>query len=160
MAQENTISAEIPAATITEAKTKTEEIRTLLADVLTTNLTAEDRQNRLKMGDKTIAFVGKTLEYAANNPALVPTYLDLDEAKKDYALVTATMSVLQGLDTLLRGLEDTQMVAGSEAYDAALIFYASLKGACRSNVPGAQAIYDELKKQFPRQAKQEQTASK
>ncbi|GAT62971.1 hypothetical protein [Paludibacter jiangxiensis] len=160
MAQENMISAEITAPTLTTVKTKTEEIRTLLANVLTTNLTAEERQNRLKMGEKTVAFVAKALEFATNNPTLVPSYLNLAEAKKDYALVTATMSVLQGLTTLQRGLEDTQMVAGSEAYDAALIFYSSIKNACHSNVPGAQAIYDELKKQFPRPTKQELTATK
>jgi hypothetical protein len=160
MAQENMISAEITASTLTSVKTKTEEIRTLLANVLTTNLTAEERQNRLKMGEKTVAFVAKALEFATNNPTLVPSYLNLAEAKKDYALVNTTMSVLQGLATLQRGLEDTQMVAGSEAYDAALIFYASIKGACHSNVPGAQAIYDELKKQFPRPTKQDLTTNK
>jgi hypothetical protein len=160
MAQENKISVAISAATVTEVRNKLEEISTLLKDVLTTNLTAVDRQNMLKMGDKTVAFVGKTLEFAANNPTLVPSYLDLGEAKNDFVLVTDLRSVLQGLTALQRGLEDTQMVAGSEAYDAALMFYSSIKGACRSNVPGAQAIYDELKVQFPRPGKQDTTAAK
>jgi hypothetical protein len=160
MAQENKISAEIPAATVTDAKSKIEEIRSMLASVLTANLSGADRQNMLKMGDKTIAFVNKALQFASDNPSLVPTYLDLNEAKKDYALVTAIDSILKGLSTLQRGLEDTQMVAGGEAYDAALTFYSSIKGACHSNVPGAQAIYDELKKQFPRPTKQELTATK
>jgi hypothetical protein len=160
MAQENKISAEIPAATVTDAKSKIEEIRSMLANVLTTNLTGDDRQNMLKMGDRTIAFVGKALQFASDNPPLAPSYLDLNEAKKDYALVTAINSILKGLTTLQRGLADTQMVAGGEAYDAALTFYSSVKGACHSNVPGAQAIYDELKKQFPRPTKQDQDKNK
>ena len=45
MAQENKISAEIPAATVTDAKSKIEEIRSMLASVLTANLSGADRQN-------------------------------------------------------------------------------------------------------------------
>jgi hypothetical protein len=40
------------------------------------------------------------------------------------------------------------MVAGSEAYDAALIFYNSMKGASRVNVPGSQAVYNDLQQRF------------
>jgi hypothetical protein len=39
-----------------------------------------------KMGDKTLAFVQKALEYAEANPTLVPAYLDIAEAKKDFSL--------------------------------------------------------------------------
>jgi hypothetical protein len=41
------------------------------------------------------------------------------------------------------------MVAGSEAYQAALIFYNSVKMAVRQDVPGAKAIHEELMKRFP-----------
>jgi hypothetical protein len=41
------------------------------------------------------------------------------------------------------------MVAGSEAYQSSLIFYNSVKMAARQDIPGAKAIYEELKKRFP-----------
>ena len=42
------------------------------------------------------------------------------------------------------------MMAGAEAYDAALIFHASVKGASRTNTPGSEAIYEDLVQRFPR----------
>jgi hypothetical protein len=41
------------------------------------------------------------------------------------------------------------MLAGSEAYIAALAYYNSVKQAAKMNVPGARAIYDDLSKRFP-----------
>jgi GrpB-like predicted nucleotidyltransferase (UPF0157 family) len=46
-------------------------------------------------------------------------------------------------------VDDTTMVAGSEAYQFALIFYNSVKMAARQDIPGAKAIYEDLKKRFP-----------
>jgi hypothetical protein len=44
---------------------------------------------------------------------------------------------------------DTEMTAGSEAYQAALVFYKSVKMAAAQDVPGAKAVYEELKTRFP-----------
>jgi hypothetical protein len=42
------------------------------------------------------------------------------------------------------------MVSGSEAFNASLVFYNSAKVAAAQDVPGAKAIYEELKRRFPR----------
>ena len=148
MAQENQISTAIPAETLADINTKVNALNAALANYLLFNLTPSDRLELSKMGDKTIAFVQKSLEYAENNPALVPVYLDIAEAKKDFALARDLYGILQQLNTLQRAVEDTMMVAGSEAYDAALIFYSSVKGASRVNVPGSEAIYNDLQQRF------------
>ena len=44
-----------------------------------TPLTPQDRQTLPKMGEKTLAFVEKSHEFAMNNPVLVPNYLDVNE---------------------------------------------------------------------------------
>ncbi len=106
------------------------------------------------MGAKTLAFVSKTLAYASQNPSLVPNYIDLEEAKKDNKLASDIYVIFQQLSTLLRAIEDTGMIAGSEAYEAALVIYHSIKGASRSNVPGTQAMHDDLKQRFPGRGKQ------
>jgi hypothetical protein len=41
------------------------------------------------------------------------------------------------------------MTAGSEAYQAALIFYNSAKVAASQGIQGAKAVYEQLKKRFP-----------
>lgn len=148
MAQENQISTAIPAETLADINTNFAAINTSLDKTLLFNLTADERKAMRIMGDKSIAFVQKALEYAENNQALIPTYLDLSEAKKDFALARDLYGILQQLNTLQRAVEDTMMVAGSEAYDAALIFYSSVKGASRVNVPGSEAIYNDLQQRF------------
>ncbi|MBV5284143.1 MAG: hypothetical protein JZU53_17110 [Paludibacter sp.] len=148
MAQENQISTMIPAETLTDILAKVNALNASLANYLLFNLTPTDRLELSKMGDKTIAFVQKSLEYAENNPSLVPVYLDIPEAKKDFALSQDLNSVLKQVSTLQRAIEDTMMVAGSEAYNAALVFYNSVKGASRVNVPGSEAVYSDLQQRF------------
>ena len=98
-----------------------------------------------------------SLEYAENNPALVPVYLDIAEAKKDFALSQDLNNILKQVSTLQRAIEDTTMVAGSEAYNAALVFYNSVKGASRVNVPGSEAVYNDLQQRFAVKTKKAET---
>jgi len=148
MSQENLISAEISEQVMTDILTKLSEVSNLLADTLIFNLTGHDRLEMYKLGDKSQAFVEKSLEYASSNPTLVPSYLDLPEGKKDLKLFQDLSTILKQVSTLQRAVEDTMMVAGSEAYDAALVFYASVKGASRVNVPGSEAISEDLQKRY------------
>ena len=157
MSQENQISTTIPAETLADIKNKLTAINVSLASSLIFNLTADDRKCMRVMGDKSIAFVQKALEYAENNQSLVPTYLDVQEAKKDFALTHDLYSILQQINTLQRAVEDTMMVSGSEAYDAALIFYNSVKGASRVNVPGSEAVYNDLQQRFAVKPKKTET---
>lgn len=150
MPQENKVSATFTAADKQAILKQLAAIRQLLKPVLNHSLSPEDRKNMAKMGDKSLAFVGKALDYAGKNSSLVPPYLDLAEANKDYALAADLKEFSHELATLSQAVEDNLMMAGAEAYDAALIFHASVKGASRTNTPGSEAIYDDLVQRFPR----------
>ena len=150
MAQENWISLAIKQADKTAILKHIADIRQLLSNALIFNLDPSERQTLAKMGDKSLAFVGKALDYATKNTALVPPYLDLAEANKDYTLAADLREISRELGTLNQAVDDTLMVSGAEAYDAALIFHASVKGASRTNAPGSQAIYEDLVQRFPR----------
>lgn len=151
--QNNLISAIISAADQASVISDITDMQTKLAAVLIFNLTPKERKEMLKMGDKTLAFVQKALEYADANPSIVPAFLNLDEAKKDLALAQALYIIYQKLGVFTRAVEDAMMLSGGEAYDAALVFYAAAKGATKNNVAGSQAIYDDLKERFPRKTK-------
>lgn len=148
MSQENLVSIVIPADKLTAIQTNINALSTSLENYLLFNLTPSDRLELSKMGDKTIVFVQKSLEYAESNPTLVPAYLDITEAKKDFALSQELNNILKQISTLQRAIEDTTMVSGSEAYNAALVFYNSVKGASRVNVPGSEAVYNDLQQRF------------
>jgi hypothetical protein len=46
-------------------------------------------------------------------------------------------------------LSDTTMAAGSDAFNSSLVFYNSVKVATPQDVPGAKAVYEELRKSLP-----------
>ena len=103
-----------------------------------------ERHGLPKMGEKTISFVEKAYDFAGQNPGLVPPYLEIDAFGVDF-------SDAHGLWTrqMEEGIDDTEMIAGSEAYQAVLVFYHSVKAAADQNIPGAKAVYEELKTRFP-----------
>ncbi len=149
MAQDNRISASISTADKTAISDHIAAIKTKLVAVLLFNLSADERQALPKMSDKSLSFTGKAFEYAKQNPALVPSFLDVIEADKDYVLASDLFKIYQELLTLTVSIEDAIMVSGSEAFDAAKIFYAAAKGAARSNIAGTNAIADDLKDRYP-----------
>jgi hypothetical protein len=58
-------------------------------------------------------------------------------------------TLVNSIRQLEENTSDTEMTAGSEAYQAALVFYKSVKMAAAQDVPGAKAVYAELKTRFP-----------
>ena len=123
----------------------------LLADIepYITPLTPQERQTLPKMGEKTLAFVEKSYEFALSNPILVPKYLDMDEFGVDYTDARGLYNAVNKARQFLDNLADTQMAAGSEAFQNALMFYHSAKAGAENNIPGAKAVYEELRKRFP-----------
>jgi len=62
MSQENLVSLTIPAEKLSAIQSNITALNTLLESYLLFNLTPQDRKELTKMGDKTIAFVQKSLE--------------------------------------------------------------------------------------------------
>jgi hypothetical protein len=144
----NKHSQSIPAAKLEQAKAKIEEAADLLKPYLIA-LTPAERQEIPKMGPKTLNFVEKSHEYAHENPSLVPNYLEMSEFDTDFADAHGLWTLYNRITQLQEGISDTQMTAGSEAYQAALIFYNSAKVAASQGIHGAKAVYEQLKKRFP-----------
>ncbi|TAH19974.1 MAG: hypothetical protein EAZ08_07430 [Cytophagales bacterium] len=123
-------------------------------------LSPEERRQLLKMGDKTVSFVEKTLDYVKSNPEFVPAYMNVLEFEKDATAVKNLVSMLNPITQIEQGVDDTEMLAGSEAYTAALIYYNSVKQAAKNNIPNAAAIYDDLSKRFDGQGKKKAAITK
>ncbi|MBI2721559.1 MAG: hypothetical protein HYX39_05240 [Bacteroidetes bacterium] len=140
------LSAAISANALATIKQKITDINNLLPFLI--NLTEEERQTLPKMGDKSLSFVNKALQYAEANASLVPPYINIVELKKDLKLTEDLTSILQPLSQLQEALDDTTMAAGSESYTAALAFYGSVKQASKLNIPGTQTIFNDLKTRF------------
>ncbi|MDR2481578.1 MAG: hypothetical protein LBD07_04715 [Spirochaetaceae bacterium] len=138
----------IPPEVLAKVQTKIEEIREILTPYIIA-LTPEERQKIPKMGEKSLEFVEKAYEFAGKNANLVPPYLDMEEFGADFNEAHGLWTFHNAIRQLEEGIDDTEMTAGSEAYQAALVFYKSVKMAAAQDVPGAKAVYEELRTRFP-----------
>jgi len=139
----------VPDDVLAQAQAKIDEARAILDPYLLA-LTPEERRILPKMGPKTIGFVEKAHDFAKQNPNLVPPYLNMELFKVDVEGSRGFWTLINSIRQLEQHLCDTEMTAGSEAYQAALTFYNFIKLAASQNSLGAKAIHQELKTRFPR----------
>jgi hypothetical protein len=151
MSTNNQISLEIPQNILDEVTQKLQECKTLLSPYLQ-GLSVEDRQNLYKMGDKTIATVQKVKSYLDTNPEFAPSYMDKAEFLKDEAVVTALNPLKNLTSQLTSDLDDTIMLAGSEALTASLFYYGTAKEASDKGIATAKPIYEDLRQRFIKRA--------
>jgi hypothetical protein len=113
------------------------------------SLTPKERKNRLKMADKTVAFVQKVTSYAISTPSLVPAFVDLAELQQDTAAVTVLTPFRQQFEQLAIDTDSTIMVAGGESLGNSLTVFGNMKFMAKNNQPGAQVAYDDCKVRYP-----------
>jgi len=116
-------------------------------------LTPEQRHDIPKMSDGTIPYVEKTLAYAQSSPQFVPSYMDVEALFMDMKAHGQLTPILRTVKQLHDGLDDTTMEAGAESYVNSLNYYNSVKQAAKNNVPGAKAIYEDLRQRFERRSR-------
>ena len=150
----------VPAALVEEMRAMAARLVELISPYAV-SLTPAERQTLPKMGEKTLSFVERAHQQAQNYPGIRPPFLDMAEFDLDFADAHG----LWELKTYARQLDDlvndTVMTAGSEAYQAALVFYSAAKVAAAQDVHGAKAVYEDLRTRFPRKrrASTEETAA-
>jgi len=147
MSQQNQVAIQIPAAVLQNILKLIADLQTALAPYVIT-LTPTDRKTLLKMSDKSVAFVTKSLEYTKSNPEFVPPYLSITDMQVDVDAVAQLGPLLKQIQQVADNLDDTVMLSGSEAYTAALLYYNSVKQAIKGNVPNAKTIYDDLSQRY------------
>jgi hypothetical protein len=144
--------SQIPADRLAEATALLVQFQNLLKPYLVA-VSAEERKQMLKMGDKSVNFVEKVADYVETNPEFVPSYMKADIFEGHRRTSEDLTILLRPIEQLLQSLSDTQMIAGSEAYSAALIYYNAVKQAVKNNIPNAETIYEDLSKRFSGQGK-------
>ena len=154
----NDHSLQIPNDTLEEVLVKLKEVNDTLKPYLTT-LTKDQRRTIPKMGDKTLTFVVNSNDYSRQHPELRPSFTSQEDYDIDVADATGLLPVKDILSQLLSQVDDTTMLAGSEAYNHSLLFYNNTKMAAKNNVPGAKEIYDDLKARFPGSGRRRQPES-
>ena len=118
-------------------------IKTILLNKVV-NLTPEERQRLYKMRSSRASFVQRVMMYAESNPHLIPSYVDFDAAKRDYAYYLLSLDWAQQLFGIAESLDDTNKAVGSECLNFGIAFYGNVEQAAKRNVPGTTTIYQDL----------------
>ncbi|MGM8360706.1 hypothetical protein ACSV4D_02200 [Flavobacterium sp. ARAG 55.4] len=142
----NRVNTTATAAQLTAVKAAFQTILTNLPFLV--GLTADERKSLNAIDVNNKAFAEDALSAAVNNATLVPGYISVPTMQNDLTLF-AQMDEISGLaNQLCERIEDTKMLAGSEAYNTALSLYKSFGTAADAGVQGADSIVDKLKTRF------------
>ena len=121
----NLLSTTIPNKDLKEILDAINFIDNKLSDLVT--LSHEEHDALPKTGTDVITFVLDNLKEAEHNLETIPKDVDLDEIKKDVKLIHSIYKILNPLKQLEKKLEDSAMLAGSEAYLPSIAIYNALK---------------------------------
>lgn len=90
-------------------------------------LSAQERQDLLKMGDKSAIFCQQTIMVLEQNTDILPATFDYDEMTADMGAYQLLGPRVLRLREVLAKMEDTQMALGSDVMVAASEGYALMK---------------------------------
>ena len=143
---ENKISETIDQAKLDEIIALLKKAEELIPKLI--SLSVQQRRESFKMGDGSIPFVQKAYEEAKNNANLVPSFVNMNELKKDIDYDAALRQIEMVVTILAERVSDTRMVVGSEALNGALAIYNFVKQAVKQNIPGSKSVQENLKARF------------
>jgi len=122
----NQISPPITQRDLTEILDAIEFINNKLKRLV--QLSQEEKTALPKLNENTVDFVFQCLYEAENNPDLVPDGINLKEIRKDAELINSIQKIIVPLNKLMRKLEDSALLAGSEAYIPSIAIHNTLVG--------------------------------
>ena len=114
-------------------------------------LTTDERVSLPAIDVSNKAFTEDAINAGVNNASLLPGYISVPNMQNDLMLFTQIDEIVGVVKQLLEKLEDTQLLAGAEAYTSALMLYKMFGDAAESGMPGTDAIVAQLKLRFNNQ---------
>jgi hypothetical protein len=145
---ETTPAVGIPTAVITAAEAALEALEAPLEPYLRP-LTTTNRRRMAKMGPKTQSFVEHAEAYAEANPQFRPGHLDMAALSAPLAAAHELWNLIDKVEQFVVTLKDTLTAEGSDALEAAYVYYNALKLAVRENLAGAKAQQEDLASRMP-----------
>ncbi len=142
----NRLNITATTAQITTVKAAFQTIATNLPFLI--GLTIDERISLPTIDVNNKAFTEDAINAGINNSALIPSYASVTNMQNDLLLFNQLDEIKIMAKQLLEKLEDTQLLAGNEAYTSALTLYKLFGSAADAGVPGADTIYDQLRRRF------------
>jgi hypothetical protein len=133
-------------AQVTDVKNAITAINTAIN--FSVSLTTDERASLPKISVANKSFTEDAINAIANNASLFPAYLDVKLMQNDLELYRQLDELSTMLRQTLERIEDTRILAGSEAYVSALSIYKLVGAAASAGVQGTDTIYEQLRERF------------
>jgi len=147
MARTNQIHATLTAEQMTIIKSAIETLREQLPFLV--DLSSEEIRRLAKAGDFSKGFLQKALLIAEQTPEILPRNFAIEEFRADMALAENLEEIALALKPVYERINNTIIVARSDAYGHALITYDRSK---KSADQGLTGITRDLGQRFARKA--------
>lgn len=147
---ENRISLQFTDTEITQVKAAIETLVNLVAPKLVA-LNADEKKRLSKISDDSIPFNEKVAQYVVSNPEFVPMFRSADEFLTDFSAFKELRGFIRLLEQVFGNMQDSSMLAGSEADEFARAYYGAVGQAAKLGIQNAQAIYDDLSLRYEAQ---------
>ena len=142
----NRIDTVMTPSQITDVKNAINTINTAIS--FSVSLTPAERASLPKISVANKSFTEDAINALANNASIFPAYLDVKLMQNDFNLYQQLDELAIMLRQTLERIEDTRILAGSEAYVAALSVYKLVGAAASAGVLGTDTIYEQLRERF------------
>lgn len=148
----NRINARLTPEDLAAIKQAIQEINARMPFLL--GLTLEERRKLAKISRSNKLFVSDSIEVVQENPVMLPHYLTPEALENDFVLYQQLAEILLPLEQLFEKVRDTQIMAGSEAYQTSLVIYKLIRVAADAGMPGMDTAYAKLRVRFDGQGPQ------
>jgi hypothetical protein len=113
------------------------------------DLGPDQRRALAKLGPRSVDFVARAMTHLREMPQYCPGFLDVDEFQRDLDALGLLGPLHLKLSKACDLVDDSIMLAGSEAYKAALAYYNALKSAAKMGSLDARVAANDLAERLP-----------
>jgi hypothetical protein len=122
-------------------------------------ISPEESTHTARIGANSEGFGATCYELAKANPGLLPKHLKMAEFSVDYQDAHNLHGLMNKNLQIGVTLKNLYLRARAEWLQACLAYYEFIKLSAKNDVPGARAIYDELRPHFSSRSRRKNTTA-
>ena len=119
-----------------------------LQEIVADGLSLMNRHQKNAIGDIRLGFVHNVFRYVSTSSEFNPAGFDHEYYNELMMQLDLTAQTTTHLGSAVRQLRDISIVTGDVLYGMALLWYRNIQVLAQRRVPGAEAIYRELRTHF------------
>ena len=136
----------VDASHLNAATNMVNNLQTSLPDL--PNLTKEDKQTCIKVGDPQAMFIVDIKDICAQRPNIMPSWHDLSDYQSRVTSLENLMGIQTQLMALIDEIDNALIGAKHDVMLYSLDYYHSLKRAKQSGMPGLNKLYERARDHF------------